>query len=401
MTTPLLSSDNSNNWSNSTSSKSIDIKILVIGGHKSGKKTLVNYNDSKILAWKGKYQTGNIYISTLFPEYNNNFDNNYITIHSTIKDISYKLGDSTWNLNSYPIRSRVESQFIHKLDAIIFMYSSYDLNMDMKLNDDNKGEFEYEYEYEFNDYIEWYNSNYSMFKSPKNGNISPQIIFINNKIDLYNYKSNGYYDKKCKDMCDEYGFKYYEVSLLDNNNICREIYYNIGKQYFQEHYPITLINGNKISSNNNFCINFGNIFYDILTIFISFADLGTDLWMLYQYYSKDRIAFFIIGLIIIIIAQFAYCALFIDEFSHYGWRPPQKACLFIMILPFSWCLGVIFYMSAEYEWFNQSIMKGIFGLRVEKKPNYEDTSEAWKWVRKKFDKHIGFILESICEAFPS
>eukprot|EP01083_Nonionella_stella_P053229 140877_1 len=49
-----------------------------------------------------------------------------------------------------------------------------------------------------------------------------------------------------------------------------------------------------------------NIGYDVLTICISIADVTTDIIVLIDFYNKDRMTFFAISLIILILAQCAY-----------------------------------------------------------------------------------------------
>ena len=54
----------------------------------------------------------------------------------------------------------------------------------------------------------------------------------------------------------------------------------------------------------------GNIVYDILTIFISIADVATDIWVAIDFYNKDRIVFFWISVSILILAQCSYSIAF-------------------------------------------------------------------------------------------
>ena len=58
-----------------------------------------------------------------------------------------------------------------------------------------------------------------------------------------------------------------------------------------------------------------NIFYDGLTIFISIADVATDIMVLISYYNDDRTAFFVISLVILLLAQFGYVMVFLFTFN--------------------------------------------------------------------------------------
>ena len=58
-----------------------------------------------------------------------------------------------------------------------------------------------------------------------------------------------------------------------------------------------------------------NIFYDGLTIFISIADVTTDVLVLLSYYNDDRTTFFVISLVILLLAQFGYVMVFLFAFS--------------------------------------------------------------------------------------
>ena len=58
-----------------------------------------------------------------------------------------------------------------------------------------------------------------------------------------------------------------------------------------------------------------DIGYDILTIFISIADVVTDIIVLIDFYNKERMVFFCISLAILILAQCSYSWAFTMKFS--------------------------------------------------------------------------------------
>ena len=58
-----------------------------------------------------------------------------------------------------------------------------------------------------------------------------------------------------------------------------------------------------------------NRFYDGLTIFISIADVTTDIMVLLSYYENNRMTLFYISLVILLLAQFGYVMVFIFTFE--------------------------------------------------------------------------------------
>ena len=327
--------------------KQESICISIVGHNDCGKTTLIDKMRHHSL----------LNINDVFPD-----------IQSITKKIQFEFKE-------VPLRINILGQ----PNVVIFVYSMHDKNT-----------FNYDM---WNKYIQCYNN------MIKNNDNHAQIIFIHNKIDLLDsYQDNNVtcYDMRGKQFCDKYGFTFYEMSMNSDDDMVfiKDILKSIAKEYFETKYPITC----RHDGNSNKC---GSIFYDGLTIFISFADLGTDLWMLYQYYNKGRKPFFIIGLIIIIIAQLAYCFVFINEFTR-DYNTWKKLRLLLKIFPFSWILGVVMYLSEENQWFHDIIMAKTFGLTVNKSYTRDVTkSDAYNWVQEKLNKHIGFILESICEAFPA
>ena len=78
-----------------------------------------------------------------------------------------------------------------------------------------------------------------------------------------------------------------------------------------------------------------NILYDIFTAVISLLDVITDLMVLVEFYILGRMEFFYASLIILIVAQIAYCIAFWFKFegsydSFYG-----AVAAFCCLLPFA------------------------------------------------------------------
>ena len=320
-------------------------KVQVFGGSGSGKSRFISYN-----------------VRSISP--NDVFDDDRINDSIKMK-VKFVMHERRLFVD-------VNGEYV---DILIFVYSIDDLIQG---------------KYEFQEYIDKY------INAHKRDEIE-QIIFINNKIDLLgNYDSDTVemHESKCKEFFDDNGLKCYDVSFIRDINGVYNIYKDMARNVYRDTYPIATLQNEPMKSNR-----FWNIFYDILTVLISFADLATDLWILYQYYVNERIPFFIIGLIIIIIAQLAYCFVFVQSFTPYNWTITRKACIFIKILPFSWMLAVLMYLAEEKEWFSHT-MNQLFGLAHQKFVKNTTESDRYNWFKEKLNKHIGFILESVLEAFP-
>ena len=121
------------------------------------------------------------------------------------------------------------------------------------------------------------------------------------------------YHKEGKLYADKQGIYYHEISL--KHEYFREYHGGYTSRVktiiddVTKKYRMTM-NPKVTNDNSGACDSFGNIFYDSLTIIISFADLATDLVMLYNYYQNGWTGFFITSLVVIILAQLAYCVLF-------------------------------------------------------------------------------------------
>ena len=146
-----------------------------------------------------------------------------------------------------------------------------------------------------------------------------------------------------------------------------------------------------------------NHLYDIFAATISILDLLTDLWVMINFYNDGHTHFFTASLCIVLFAQVAYVATFIYRFSGEGGFLPNFLMFFVLFLisPF---LSFVFMLTTNddeplarflTEYF-------IFNLDFSYVTSGDDSNERalTVWMKKKIDKHIGFILEAICEAFP-
>ena len=174
----------------------------------------------------------------------------------------------------------------------------------------------------------------------------------------------------------------------------------------------------------NSCLN---TTYDILTIVISIADIITDIIVLISFYNNERPAFFAISLVILIIAQLCYAALFM-------WRyyPDISDCavilLFIAIIPFGTVVSFLVYLtddkeSAIHKYLAPNFLKFHITDTLESQYSNAKHGKMTKWIINKFSKfclysmspaktchffqynflykrHIGFIIEAGVEALP-
>eukprot|EP01083_Nonionella_stella_P220767 789499_1 len=148
-----------------------------------------------------------------------------------------------------------------------------------------------------------------------------------------------------------------------------------------------------------------NIGYDLLTIVISIADVATDIIVLIDFYNKERMSFFTISLTILILAQCSYamaCAVRFNTLDN--WRAHNSCLAFCCLLPFGTLVAFMIYFASEetglecfrnfmHDGLNLKLNNSLFKVKVR-------DSNIVTWIKKKLDKHLGFILEAAIEAFP-
>ena len=204
-----------------------------------------------------------------------------------------------------------------------------------------------------------------------------------------------------------------------------------------------------------------NHFYDGLTIFISIADVTTDVMVLLSYYYLKRMTFFWISLVILLLAQFGYVMVFVFTFeiddltdkmeqflmficckfeccvrtvqccrerrcccwrmlSYCDKRIDNNQCWFAIFICFfmiifsimgsiglavSMSLGhlvaFLMYFAEDEESKVCQILNRYFGIVKRTRIPLEDhLSEETKFAIKKINRHGGFILEAFMEALP-
>ena len=135
--------------------------------------------------------------------------------------------------------------------------------------------------------------------------------------------------------------------------------------------------------------------YDLLTISISFADVVTDIIVLIDFYQKDRIIFFIISLVILILAQCAYSVAFAANFETFDkWKWYNNIIAFFLIMPFGSMVAFCIYM--DQNGYIPQILYDTFGLGHDPwfSPKADD-GDLTKWIKTKLNKHLGIVKISI------
>ena len=149
--------------------------------------------------------------------------------------------------------------------------------------------------------------------------------------------------------------------------------------------------------------------YDVLTILISIADVATDIWVIYNYKIEKRNTFFIISLIILIVAQLSYVIAFMLRFQQDGSKNCKQMTLryiglISILLPLAPFMSFIFYLlsfehvkNTFYHYTSRCGFYDHFNINTS-----DDQAKITVWLNKKLKIHMGFILEgtaSICFCF--
>ena len=145
--------------------------------------------------------------------------------------------------------------------------------------------------------------------------------------------------------------------------------------------------------------------YDVIAIFISIADVTTDVIVIYDFKVANRMAFFAIALTIMLVAQLAYAIVFVSRFtSEEGIEKHGRKryiILLIIVLPLSPFLSFFFYWLSIPD---NSLIKLLNHYEFEDEwidnISTDNGSFIIDWIAKKFLKHLGFIMEAFLEALP-
>eukprot|EP01083_Nonionella_stella_P001196 3488_1 len=142
--------------------------------------------------------------------------------------------------------------------------------------------------------------------------------------------------------------------------------------------------------------------YDILAETISILDVTTDVIVCIQFYQAGRMVFFGISLTILCLALIAYDVTFILMFANDSAQ--KKLALFFILLPFTPFLPFIFYYTYQGEDTHLSRFVTWFccvDISIDNRSGVDENASALRrFFEEKIEKHVGFILESMIEAFP-
>ena len=154
--------------------------------------------------------------------------------------------------------------------------------------------------------------------------------------------------------------------------------------------------GNKSSKCGNKCFGYS---YDILAQVISILDVVTDIIVCVQYYQKDRMVFFWISFIILMLALIAYDVAFMINFCDED-KISRKIALFLVMLPLSPFVPFLFYFTTDKKSKFSLIFKNIccFDIWIDNRSSVSnDVSKLRQFMEKKIKKHLGFIVEALVE----
>jgi len=141
------------------------------------------------------------------------------------------------------------------------------------------------------------------------------------------------------------------------------------------------------------------IIFDVFSIVVSLSDFSTDIFIMTIWYSANRMTFFWIGMIILILAQISYVVLFYTVHKPKSPTSFMKAlCTTFPLIPF---YSILMYLVTDQKSaFRQCDCWCTFNSYT-LEHGVEDTELSLNQVlANKFVKNLGFVLEAICEAFP-
>ena len=160
---------------------------------------------------------------------------------------------------------------------------------------------------------------------------------------------------------------------------------------------------NRKCTNRMDCTYIGNKSYDLLNIIITAADIVSDTLVIYNFYQNKQMAFFWVGVAIIILAQI--CSAIAFWLRYVEKKKSKTSYIFLWLILafiFSPLLGfVVFLTSSRNSWLSRVCINHIPGLVPPFSHTGEENTKLIKtWVDAKTDKHFGFIMECIFESFP-
>ena len=142
----------------------------------------------------------------------------------------------------------------------------------------------------------------------------------------------------------------------------------------------------------------GSTLYDCIAIFVSLADLTTDIIVLIQFYNLNRMNFYAISLFILILAQIAYCIAFTIRFSRSQDNLCIRFCTFLCCIPFAPFLSIVIYFasgeSSKTNWL-MTFMEDTLGLEVDGYHIDTAKSKYLLWLEIKLSVMARILIRSI------
>jgi len=153
---------------------------------------------------------------------------------------------------------------------------------------------------------------------------------------------------------------------------------------------------------------------DMVSIAISLCDIISDLVLAKSYYDTGKMNFFYLSIFVLFVTQVCYTALFIGQISEHinapwlnGSNDGLWTTVFIILAAFPFAQLAPLYVWAQntYDNFNNDELNvespmELFSLSNDPWNDHEFGKKMLKWAQKKTTAHIGFLLESVFEAFP-
>ena len=146
--------------------------------------------------------------------------------------------------------------------------------------------------------------------------------------------------------------------------------------------------------------------FDIIAAMISVVDLTTDIIILVTWYQQQRMTFFWISFIILLLGQISYIGIFYlyhGDSTKAGLAHSILSCL--CTIPFAPVLSFIFYLVGDEDSLTRKFIDKYlpcfnFVWHDVNANLSDDQSPKKKYLEKKLYKHVGFLMEAFLEAFP-
>ena len=144
--------------------------------------------------------------------------------------------------------------------------------------------------------------------------------------------------------------------------------------------------------------------YDLIIILLSSTHSMLSMWIIYEFQQANKDIWFIISLTFMAFGQLSYSILFVMGFHNNLCHPFKSILLFLIVLPFSCLIPLIFYWLSLESNENSIIFKFLdkcfdfynqFDVRIGLLQ-----SPLLAWTQKNRIKHIGYLFQVVIESIP-